>query len=98
MSLLSISKIFPNKEHFKPSIMIQINTHPVVKAIIQIPEHNRNQSQLNFLNVVHHRAPEVSVIDQLLQDKNTFTGLSDVKDFTRIDIDINDWIKKVRKA
>ncbi len=78
--------------------MIQISTHPMVRAIAQIPEQNFNQSQMHYLHLVKEITPETPAIDQLLQDENSFTGLSDVKDFTRIDIDIKDWIRKIRKG
>ena len=78
--------------------MTQISTHPMVRAIAQIPEQNRNQSQIHYLHMVKHISPETPAIDQLINDSDSFTGLSDVKDFTRIDIDIKDWITKIRKG
>ena len=63
-----------------------------------MPERSCNPCQANLLNLTYHRPPEVSEIGNLLADDDSFKGLSDVKDFMRIDIDIDDWITKIKKG
>jgi hypothetical protein len=67
--------------------------HPIVQAITQMPREERNQHQNRLLFLMQRSKPKIPQIKNLLNNPSTFDGLHLMGS---IDIDVNDWIRKIR--